>query len=98
MLIHGEYVFKGERLKVQAVARIVVSRDRLRVTVHHDGLVAIFTQSEGGVAATVIELDSLPDAVRSRSEDDDLLSRRRCRLIFLVVTGVEIGCETLKLC
>ena len=76
VLADREDVFEGERLEVQAVAGVVVGRDRLRIAIDHDGFVAVFAQREAGVAAAVIKLDSLPDAVRPGTEDDDFLLRR----------------------
>ena len=64
-----------ERLEVEPVARVVVGRHGLRVAVDHDRLEAGVVQREAGVHAGVVELDALPDAVRARAEDDDLLRR-----------------------
>jgi len=58
-------------LEVELVRGVVVGGDGLGVRVHHDRLVAIFLQSEGGVAAAVVELDSLADAVRTGAQDHD---------------------------
>ena len=68
-----EHVLEGERLEEKFVAGVVVGRDGLGVRVDHDGLVPDFLQREGGVDATVVELDPLPDAVRPAAEDHDLL-------------------------
>ena len=68
-----EHVLGGERLEVEPVRGVVVGRDRLRIAVDHDGLVADLVQRERGVAAAVVELDALADAVRPAAEDDDLL-------------------------
>ena len=45
------------------IAGIVVGRDRFRIGVDHDGLKARLLQSEGSLAATIIELDALAYAV-----------------------------------
>ena len=71
MLVDGEDVFEGERLEVEAVARVVVGGDGFGVAVDHDGLVAVFAKREGGMAAAVVELDALPYAVGAAAEDDD---------------------------
>ena len=63
----------GQRLEVEAVGGVVVGRHRLRVAVDHDGLVAGLAQRETGVAAAIVELDALADAVRAAAEDDDLV-------------------------
>jgi hypothetical protein len=68
-----EHVLERERLEEKFVAGVVVGRDGLGVRVDHDGLVPDFLQREGGVDATVVELDALADAVRAAAEDHDLL-------------------------
>ena len=68
-----EHVLGGQRLEIEPVGGVVVGRDRLRVAVDHDGLVARLLQREGGVAAAIVELDALADAVRAAAEDHDLL-------------------------
>ncbi len=79
VLVDGHHVFEGERLEVEAVAGVVVGGNRLGIAVHHHGFVAVFVQGEGGMAAAVVELNSLPDAVRPAAEDDDLLLRPSAR-------------------
>ena len=80
-----EHVLGGERLEIEPVGGVVVGRHRLRIAVDHDGLVADSLQREGGMAAAIVELDALADAVRPAAEDDDLLlvgrraPRRRAR-------------------
>ena len=66
------HVFERERFEVEAVGCIVVRRDRLRVRVHHDDLEAPLPQRERGVAAAVVELDALADAVGAAAEHHDL--------------------------
>ena len=97
MLVDRKHVLQRQRLEVEPVAGVVVGRDGLRIAVHHDGLVAIFLQRKRRMAAAVIELDSLPDAVRPRPENDDLRLRCRRRLILFVIAGIEIGRLALKL-
>ena len=69
-----EHVLGGQRLEIQPVGGVVVGRDRFRIAVDHDGLVARVRQREAGVAAAVVEFDALADTVRSAAEDDDLLA------------------------
>jgi hypothetical protein len=97
MLIHRQHVLKRQRLEVQPVARVVVGRHRLRIAVHHDRLVAVFTQRKRRMAAAVVELNSLPDPVRPAPKNHDLLLLRRRRLILFVVAAIEIRREALKL-
>ena len=65
-------VLEGQRLEVEPIARVVVGRDRLRVAVDHDRLVAQIVQRVRRVHAAVVELDALPDAVGSRAQDHRL--------------------------
>src|SRR5262249_8527086 len=71
-----EHVLGGERLKVKTVGGVVIGRDGLRITIDHDRFEACLLQRERGVAATIIELDALTDAVWSAAEDDHLLPVR----------------------
>ena len=71
-----EHVLGGQRLEIEPVGGVVVGRHRLRIAVDHDGLVAGVAQREAGMAAAIVELDALADAVRSAAEDDDLLPVR----------------------
>ena len=66
-----EHLLRAERLEVEAVRRVVVGRDRLRVAVDHHGLVAERPEGLGGMDAAVVELDPLADPVRAGAEDDD---------------------------
>src|SRR2546430_1266056 len=91
MLEDSEDIFERQRLKVEAVAGVIVSRDRLRVAGDHDGFVTIIAQRKSRVAATIIELDPLPDAVRPAAKNDDFLLSRGRRLVFLFVSGIEVG-------
>ncbi len=83
-------VLEGEGLEVEAVRRVVVGRDRLGVAVDHDGLEPLLPEGEGGVAAAVVELDPLADAVGAAPEDHDLPAARRLRLAFPLVGRVEV--------
>jgi hypothetical protein len=69
-----EHVLGGQRFEIQPVRGVVVGRDGLGVAVDHDGFIAGVAQREGGVAAAIVELDALADAVRPAAEDDDLLA------------------------
>src|SRR4029434_11130139 len=71
----------GQRLEIEPVAGVRVGRDRLRVAVDHDRLEAGILEREGGVAAPVVDLEALPDAVRAAAEYDDLASLGNIGLI-----------------
>ena len=73
------HVLEGQRLEVQPIGRVVVGRDRLRVAVDHHRLETLVSKGEGGMAAAVVELDALPDPVRSAAEDDHLVAAVRDR-------------------
>ncbi len=84
------HVLVGERLEVEAVGGVVVGRDRLRVAVQHDGLVAGVAEGEAGVDAAVVELDALPDAVGARPEDQHLRPVAGAHLGVVLVGGVVV--------
>ena len=75
-----EHVFGRQRFEIEPVGGVVVGRDGFRVAVDHDGFKAGIMQREAGVAAAIIELDALADAVGTAAEDDDLLACRDARL------------------
>jgi hypothetical protein len=72
---NGENIFERERFEVQPVGGIVIGRDRLRIAIHHDGFEAILAKGIRGVAAAVIEFNSLPDAVGAAAENHDFGAR-----------------------
>ena len=67
-------VFKRKGFEIQAVGCVVIGRDGLRIAIDHDRLVPVFLEGEGCMAAAIIELNSLPNAVRPASKNDDLLA------------------------
>jgi hypothetical protein len=69
-----QHVLRRQRLEIEPVGGVVVGRDGLGVAVDHDRFVAGIGQREGGVAAAIVELDALADAVGTAAEDDDLLA------------------------
>ena len=91
-----EHVLEGQRLEIQAIDGVVVGGNGLRVAVDHHRLEALLAEREGGVAAAVVELDPLPDAVRAAAEDDHLGARRGIGLALALVGAVEIGRERLE--
>ena len=97
MLVDREHVFEGERLEVEAVAGVVVGGDGLGIAIDHDRLVAVVAQRERSVAAAVVELDSLPDAIGPAAQDDDLLAIGGRGLVFFFVGRVQVRREALEL-
>ena len=65
MVVDREHVLQHQRLEVESIAGVVVRRNRLGIAIHHDGFVAIVFQRKRGMAAAVVKLDSLPDAIRT---------------------------------
>ena len=90
-------VFEGERLEVEAIGGVVVGRDRLGVAVDHEGLAALLVEGEARVAAAVVELDALADAVGAAAEDHDLAPRGRVGLALVLVGRVEVRGVRLEL-
>ncbi len=72
-----EHVLGGERLEIEPVGGVVVGRHGLGVAVDHDRFIARVMQREAGMAAAIVELDALADAVGPAAEDDDLLAGPR---------------------
>src|SRR5579859_13295 len=93
----GEHVFQCQRLKIQAVRSVVVGRNRLRIAIHHDGFETVFVQRIGSVAAAIIKLNALPDAVRAAPQNHDFWPRLRVRFVLVLVSRVEIRREGFKL-
>src|SRR5262249_23285076 len=81
-----EGVLERQRLEVELVRGVVIGRYGLRVAVDHDGLEPVRAKGERRVHAAVVELDSLPDAVRPAAEDHDLSPLAR---LGLAVAGLE---------
>ena len=66
-------VLERQRLEVELIRGVVVGGDRFGIAVDHDGLEADLLERERSMNAAVVELDPLPDPVRTASEDHDLL-------------------------
>ena len=71
--VNAHHVFERERLKVEFIRSVVVGGNRFGVGVHHDDFVAFATQRKGGMAAAVVEFDTLTDSVRTAAEHHDSL-------------------------
>src|SRR5262245_54346799 len=85
-----ENVLEREWLEVETVGCVIVGRDRLRITVHHDRLEAFVLQSESRVAAAAIEFDPLSYPVRTTAENHDLLAVAGFGLILFLIRRVEV--------
>ncbi len=69
-----DHVFGRQRLEIEAIGGVVVGGNRFRVAVDHDCFIAGILQRESGMAAAIVELDTLADTVRAATEDDHLLA------------------------
>src|SRR5215831_15072263 len=97
MFADRKHVFQRQRLEIKPVTGVVISRNRLRIAVDHDGFETIVAQREGRMATAVIELDSLAYAIWSAAQDDDLLLGSRRRLILFFVGRIEVRRVALEL-
>ena len=92
------HVLGSERLKVQPVRRVEIGGNSFGVVIDDDDFVAEFFQRPDAMYGGIIELDTLPDADRPRTDDDDALfrafrnERRRLVVRILVVGRIEIRC------
>ena len=85
--------FERERLEIETIGCVVIRGDGFGVAIDHHRFVAVFLEREGCVAATIVELDSLPDAAGSTAENDDLRAIDGAGFVFLFVRGIEVGRE-----
>jgi hypothetical protein len=97
VFVDRHHVFIGQWLEVEAVAGVVVGRDRLGIAVDHDGFEAVVAKSERSVTAAVVELDSLPDAVGAAAQDDDLLAIGGSGFVLVFVGRVQVRCVAFEL-
>ena len=92
LVIDAQYIFQGQRLKIQLIGGIIVGRYGLRIAVDNDGLKAQLFQRHCCVYTAVVKLDTLADTVRSAAQDHDLLTVGCFRDILVqVVAGVVIA-------
>jgi len=83
-----KHILFGEGFKVEAIARVVVRRNRFRVRVHHDCLEVIRPQRKGGMATAVVKLNPLPNPVGTTAEDHHLVPFRFQHLRLDLAEGV----------
>ena len=94
-----QHVLGRQRLEEQQVAGVVIGTDRFGVRVDHDRLDAHLAQGEAGVAAAIVELDALADAVGPAAQDHDARACRPAggRFVFVLVGRIEVGRVGLEL-
>ena len=61
--------FYGERLKVELIRSIIISRNSFGVAVNHNCLIPHLPKSKSGMDAAVVKFDSLSDTVGTAAED-----------------------------
>ena len=66
-----QYALKRQLVKVQAVAHIIVRRDRFRIIVDHDGTPTFLADGVQRLYATPVELDTRSNAIGARAQHDD---------------------------
>ena len=86
LIVNVEHVLKCERLEIKFVARVIISRNRFRIRVHHDGFKSELAQRKRRVHAAVIEFDSLADTVRPAAEDHHFAFTALAPLVFVPVS------------
>ena len=64
-------IFKGQRLEIESIRGVIVCRDRLRVAVNHDRLIALLAKSVGSMDAAVVKLNALTNTVRTSGKNHD---------------------------
>ena len=89
----GENIFERERLEIEPVGGVVIGRDRFGIAIHHHGFEAVFLEREGGVAAAIIEFNSLPDAVGTAAENHDFGAIDGARFVLFLVGGIQVRRE-----
>ena len=97
-LINVQHILERERFKKQFVARVVIRGNRFRIRIHHQRLEPILLQRERRVHAAVIELNPLPNPIRTTAENHHLLAVGRIYLVIAaIVRGIVIWCVRLEL-
>src|SRR5207248_727213 len=72
-------------------------RNRFWIAIHHDGFETILAQRESGMAAAIIEFNSLSDTIRPAAENHDFRPCLGVRLVFVFVCGIKVGRKRFKL-
>src|SRR5262249_24316774 len=85
------------RLEIKFVACVVICGNGLRVRVDHDGFESEFAQSERGVHAAIIKLNSLADSVWSAAEDHHFALLAISSFVLVTVGRVVIRRVSFKL-
>ena len=105
---HAHHVFGSERLKIKAVRCVEIGRNGFGVVVNRNHVVAEPFQCPHALHACIVELDALPNADRTRAQNDNraffalfaclsALDKEIFCFIFAVVACVKIRSFCIKL-
>jgi len=86
-----EHVLERQRLEIEAIGGVVISRDGLRIAIDHDRLVAVLAKRHRRMHAAVVELDALSDAIGTAAQHDDLLPIGGCRFALVLVGRIHVS-------
>ena len=92
-----QHVFQCQRLEIQTIRSVVVRGNCFRIAIHHDRFVSVFFQRKRSVAAAIIKLNPLPDAVRPAAQNHHLRTIHRRRFILFFVRRIQIRCKGFEL-
>ena len=87
LLVDTQNIFQSQRLEIQFIGGIVVSRYGLRVTVDNNSFEAELLQCQRSVYAAVVEFDTLSDTVRTAAQNHDLRLVGIHRILVCCVIG-----------
>ena len=81
-----QHIFQCHRFEVEAVRSVIISGNRFRVAVDHDGFIAVFTQRHRRMHTAVVKLNALADTVWSAAEHHNFrfVVVRLCLALFLI--------------
>ena len=93
------YILRRQRLKIQFICNVKIGTHRLRIVINDNCLIPSFPKCPCAVHRTIVKLNSLPDADRTRSKYQNLLfiPARLC-LCLAAKAGIIIGCLRGKFC
>ena len=94
-LVDLEHIFEGQRLEIQPVGHVVIGGHGFRVAVDHDSVI-VFAQLLDSMHASVIELNALTDAVRTRAENDHGFTIACTQFGLISVAGVIVRCRRIE--
>src|SRR5262249_630355 len=82
-LDHIHYIFMCKRFEIETIAGVVVSRDCFGIAIDHHRFITGFTQCKACMHTAIVELNTLTNAIRTRTEDDHLWLCRWRHFVFV---------------